>query len=703
METRALMHEFSRAKSTAAMSKQLLNQYSLRNDARGVSIGVMAKVLANFNKVALESQGIKVTSQVADIVAMRVPLDKLAVLETRSDIVSYTVAHPVAPDCDRMRADTRTDSVQAGLGVPQAYKGDGVLIGITDWGFDYCHPNINSNAERRIYKAWDHYKLSGPAPTGFDYGTVYSTYEELVAAGGDTSGLYGYGTHGTHVAGICGGRGTKPAGNANSLYIGQAPEAQFLLGSWLLDEAAWMDQVAWMYREAKAAGKRLVINSSWGMYTFSTLDGTSLLSQAINHYSDSGVVFVTSAGNNGDTYYHLQRTFGNNDTLKSIATYYSGGVGQALIYWGEVGQNFQAGFAIADRDHNIYPGAMFSTASNTDYFESYIVVGNNDTIHYNVMTEAANPFDQRPHVLLNVEKKGTYALEMLCLADSGNTVNIWNVCNLQNHAGNIGCDFTNGGVYGCQYGNKDYGVGEPGCAEKTITVAAHAAGRWKNDSTYVPGVLAGFSSHGPTLDGRHKPEISAPGVAVISSISSRCPDQYEAVAVVTALGHSYKYAAMSGTSMSGPSVTGVVALMLQANPNLSVNQVRDIIFTTAHNDVETGPLAAQDSISPLWGYGKINAVKAVNEAYDKLSIEQAVQNTPEVVVYPNPAARQFTVLTGTNLPCRIVVYTVDGRFVTETTAVTEATLNVSHWNNGIYIVRVQNRVGMRTTKLIVNN
>lgn len=702
IETRALIDNFAKTKSVNGMSETLLNKYPIRYDKGVACIGVIAKVDNSFSAEKIEKEGIKVTSRVADIVSMRVPLAKLQLLEQWQGINVFSVAHRVAPDMNKTRFDTRTDSVQAGLGIPMPLNGEGVLIGITDWGFDYTHPNLNTKSKKRILKAWDHFKLSGPAPQGFDYGTEYTGYDELKAAKGDTSGLYGYGTHGTHVAGICGGNGIN--GNA----IGQAPEAMFLLGSWYLDEASWLDQVAWMKSVADEEHKRLVINSSWGMYTFSTLDGTSLLSQGIDAYADSGIVFVTSGGNNGDANYHLKCTFTSDSTVTSIASYLSSGVGQALIYWGEPGTNnqFSAGFAmVSNSDPEVrYYSPMYATSDNVGYLESYILAGN-DTVWYDIMTESANPLDGRPHALLNVSRLGGYKIMMICSGSDGAIVNIWNVGNVLNHAGNTGCDFENAGVFGCQNGDKYYGIGEPGCANGTMTVAAHAADRYSSDSSSVIlGELTYFSSYGPTLDGRAKPDISAPGSAVVSSISSWADNgnEYEAVYSTVYNGRGYKWSSMSGTSMSSPAVTGIVALMLQANPHLTFEQIHHILTSTARNDSKTGQLHANDSISIRWGWGKVDALRAVGAAFDLLDINEAVESMPELVVFPNPSTDKIIVRTCSNKPETMTVYTVDGRNVMQCNVTGESTVDISHLPNGVYIVRVADTRGIRTAKLVKN-
>ena len=701
VETRALMRSIEKAKSIDAIPQTIKDRYPIRHDRQGATIGVLAKVNESFDATSLEVYGIKQTSRIADIAVLRVPLGQLHILESVSGIELFSVSHPVAADMDNTRVDTHTDSVQAGNGVPMPFNGEGVLIGITDWGFDYTHPNLTRQNNQRIERAWDHFKLSGPAPEGFDYGTEHVGYNALRTAKGDTSGLYGYGSHGTHVAGICGGLGTYE-GKA----IGQAPGAHYLLGSWYLDEASWLDQVAWMKKCANEMGRRLVINSSWGMYTFSTLDGTSLLSQALNSYADSGIVFVTSAGNNGDEEYHLRHVFGESDTLASIAAYYQSGIGQALIYWGEpptsgsASGDFEAGFALVDKTDTtiMYRSPMFSTAQNIDYYESYVVAGN-DTIHYDIMTEESNPLDSRPHVLLNVGRNDKYMLMMLCTADSETLVNVWNVANISNHAGNMGCAFGHGNMARCTRGDNYYGIGEPACAEKTLSVAAHTADRYSG-ANLTTGTLASFSSYGPTLDGRAKPDISAPGYGVISSISYWTDGEYHAKYEAISSGRRYIWASMSGTSMSSPAVTGIVALMLEANPHLTTAEVCDIIRSTSRNDDKTGPLHANDSVSVRWGWGKVDAINAVNAAYDRLSIEEAAKIRPALVVAPNPAANVVTVLTGSNKPETLEIFSIDGRMVQKTTITSSATIDLSELDKGVYIMRVQDRAGVRTAKVV---
>lgn len=665
--------------------------------AGAASIRFLARMADGYDRGTLEKAGVVVGSEAGDVVTLRVPVESLGILESDKEVLQYSISHHIAaPECNATRFDTRTDSVQQGLGVidSMAYDGTGVYIGITDWGFDYTNPNFNGQfaANWRIARVWDHFRHAGPAPAGFDYGTEIAGYDRLYAARGDTSNLYGYGTHGTHVAGIAAGMGVSRR------YRGQAPGARLLLSSFELGEAEWVDAVNWMARVAADSNRRLVINSSWGMYTFSTLDGTSLLCRAIDSMSGRGVIFVTSAGNNGDDKFHISKTFTSTaDTLKTVATYYNyvpEACGQCLIIWGEEGRTVSARFRM-QRGDTVWTSPEFCTAAGRSVVYDTLVC-DSIRIPYRALIEAANPFDARPHIQLDVDKDLALQLQLFITADGG-TVHAWNVANKTNHAGNEGTPFSDGGHDGFSTGDDQYGIGEPACAARCISVAAHQADSKTPDGGINAGDHAYFTSYGPLINGRQKPEISAPGYGVISSISAWTTGVYEALMTWSDGTTTYKWASMSGTSMSSPAATGVVALMLQANPELRYDQVRDIICKTARNDDKTGPLVARDSADVRWGWGKIDALRAVNAAVQRVSIATAEQHRLPLTVRPNPATIGVTINTGCGEPQNVEVYTMTGQKVCEQQMTTEGHLDTGSWNKGVYIVRT----GSRTTKLIV--
>jgi bacillopeptidase F len=113
------------------------------------------------------------------------------------------------------------------------------------------------------------------------------------------------------------------------------------------------------------------------------------------------------------------------------------------------------------------------------------------------------------------------------------------------------------------------------------------------DATHYgfPYPIASFSSRGPSdCDGvTKKPEVVAPGVQVYSSVPGGGYEQY----------------GWDGTSMAGPHVAGVVALMRQADPNLDVDSIKQILMRTA---VDLGTSGEDND----YGWGIIDAYAAVS-------------------------------------------------------------------------------------------
>lgn len=643
-------------RSKGAVNPELAKKYPIYNIDGRWYLSMLAKSNAQFSAEELVWQRILFTEPLQQFLSVKIPLQKLSCIQELKGLEYLEIAGKINPNLDKAIKDLRADSVHHGYGLPQGYTGKNVLIGVTDWGFDYTHPVFYDTLlqTNRIFAAWDQFKTNGPAPNGFSYGTEYATPSSLLAAGSDTSNIYSYGTHGTHVAGIAGGAG------ANTAYRGVAYDAQFLFVTFLVDEGAVLDAWQWMYQKALAADKRLVINMSWGLYHFGTLDGTSLLSQAIDAFSNLGVVFVNSGGNNGAVNFHLKKSF-NNDLLKSRIEFYDYSAnpnmwGQSIHAWGEAGQAFENGLIITNSSNVLLAETPFySTATTSSYIDTFLVV-NQDTIWYNISADAAHPLNGKPQMRLRVKNTNTALRVQLKSQANAGTVHYWNVTELTNDVGNWGMDFLAAGA-GTTAGDNQNGISEPSCADQVISVAAYATQYATNSGSLVGGALANFSSRGPRYDGAMKPDIAAPGVAIASAVSSFTDANYTSVGNTSFNNTTYHFAKFSGTSMASPMVAGVVALMLEANPYLSASQIKEIIMTTARQDNYTGVIPAGGS--PLWGAGKVNAYAAVKLALQTLGTQNALVST-DWNVYPNPVQNylHFTIV---ELPEFAEIISLDGK------------------------------------------
>jgi hypothetical protein len=146
-------------------------------------------------------------------------------------------------------------------------------------------------------------------------------------------------------------------------------------------------------------------------------------------------------------------------------------------------------------------------------------------------------------------------------------------------------------------GNEGNGDGTTG----TLTTPSDADSILSSGAVNFARTLAGFSSTGPTNDGRTKPDVVAPGVGVYTATTPN----------VT----SYTY--QGGTSFSTPLTAASAALMLSARPELNAIAIRDIIRNTA------------DPVSPshpnnFTGWGHVNALKAT------LASGPVFSNVPDV-------------------------------------------------------------------------
>lgn len=652
----------------------------------GLYVSVFGRVNTQPDWDYTADKGVLKGSVTGSVATCKVPLGQFAQLDF-SRIYSYVELPAKAfPHLEKAVKDTRADSVQRGIGLPEAFTGKNVFIGVTDWGFDYTHPTFYDTLlnTSRVYAAWDQYRSAGQAPQNYPYGVEFDTPEELAAAGSDTANIYSYHYHGTHVAGIAGGSG------AGKPYRGFGFESQFLFATFLIDAASVLDAFNWMKEKAQLEDKRLVINMSWGLTYMGTLDGNSLLSEAIAQLSAEGVVFVGSAGNNGDVSYHIKKDFNNDELLSRIGFYsYSGANnnwGQSITMWGEENKPFSAGLRVYNGPSIAAETPLYSTATQEAYLDSILVIGN-DTIFFNLASENVNPLNQRPNMRLRVKNRFSgYSVVLHSAADEG-TVHYWNVTELTTGVGNWGVSFTNLGAGGPTPDAK-YSIGEPACSPDVITVAAYQSSYQTAQGNPAGGAIASFTSWGPLYNGAIKPDIAAPGVSVISSISSYTDQGPSTIssANVTFNGRTYKFGSLSGTSMSSPCVTGIVSLMLDANPTLTPAEVKEIIKTTARTDNFTGTISAPGH--ERWGMGKINAYAAVLTAVEPLLSQGELMSRPgDMIVYPNPASDKLYVLLPDDLqPEETRLITMTGSVVLR--SMNENIANLGDLPDGYYIMEV---------------
>ena len=212
-------------------------------------------------------------------------------------------------------------------------------------------------------------------------------------------------------------------------------------------------------------------------------------------------------------------------------------------------------------------------------------------------------------------------------------------------------------------GNDDwYYIITPADADSVIAVGA------VNDN----GDIASFSSHGPTYDGRIKPEVCARGY------QTWCINPNSTTT----------YTRMSGTSLACPLVGGATVLIRQAQPDWSAMQVREAIIMTA--SISSNP-------DNTYGYGILNAAAAIE--YDQFTGINDSGVSPSdfhlLSAYPNPLNPAIKINVSSSLGAHLIVdvFSINGTLIDNLySGITFQKINKLYWHpqnlsSGVYLIR----------------
>ncbi|HEY0261649.1 MAG TPA: S8/S53 family peptidase, partial [Chitinophagales bacterium] len=634
---------------------------------------------------------------------------------------------PIAMSLDSARKTTHVDSVHNGIELPQPYTGNGVIVGVVDVGFDYTHPTFFDTTRQtyRIKRVWEEHK-NGTPPSNFSYGNEITDSTLIQTAKTDDS----LNVHGTHVLGIAAGsgRGSGTATLLNSKYRGVAYQSDIVLASIMPDSLQWentgvsdvIDGMNYVYLYASSVGKPAVINLSWGS-PVGPRDGSSLFSQAVDAMTGAGKIFVVSAGNDGDVNLHVRKTFSPTDTIvKTFVTFQdTAHTNTWLDLWGETGKTMCAKISLYNNGEN----ASTNFVCLDNQVHEFSLRGTDGDTCFVTITTSTSEFNGKPRIYFGIGSATTDSIVVTISSQSG-TVDLWNGY-VQKGEGFFGA-LENYGYAWATAGDAEHTTSDWVSTRSAISVGAYAArtsfrtigGMSYGFSGYaVRGDLVPFSSHGPTTDGRVVPTITAPGLAVISSLSSFYHDLLPGGAdygttVVSKTYDSinakyYYYGQFSGTSMSGPMTSGIVALMLEAHPSITPTQVAQILAQTAIIDTFTGALPAEGT--NLWGHGKINAYQAVVAASAlPAGLVDVNEKWLNCILFPNPTNSKFTLeyTSAKNENAQVEFYDINGRKlladnwnVTPTT--NRKTIDVSAFSAGVYFVKLSSASGSWASKVVV--
>jgi len=564
---------------------------------------------------------------------MAVSLAELLQLAASPEVIYVEPAWRTRPKLDRSVPAIGADYLHART---PPVVGRGVIIGAVDTGIDYAHLDFRYDEDgdgfeesSRIVNIWDQ-------TSGF-FGTYYSKAEiesdlafgfdpwEGIVRQVDDDG------HGTHVMATAAGDGSSSGAG----FVGVAPGAQLIMVKTPFYTSDILAGAAYIFERAEELGLPAVVNLSLGGHD-GPHDGTSLFEQGLDELvTAAGQVIVVSAGNEGDQFIHVSDTLTGDSSTFAVDPS-SDSVDLTLWYPGG------SGFTITVAPPGGEPlvvSAGFVGFANSGFGNAYV----------DNASSGPNPSNGDNEVLVKL----TNLLPG----------NLWTITVLDDTGGGrfdgwITSD--EGVILG---GDSASTIDEPGNADRVITVGAfNTKAQWPSlsgeqdySSQYPVGALSYFSSQGPTRDGRRKPEVAAPGAWVAAALSVDSPPQGY-------LTHpDQEHTLLAGTSVSAPHVSGVAALMLSVNPQLSAEEIRAKLTDTALRDNFTGSIP-----NTRFGWGKVDAGAAVSVV--QLPPDDDGAQRPVIAVAQNPVwdeARFSYDIPDGILSAAVRIYSITGRLVFE--------------------------------------
>lgn len=515
------------------------------------------------------------------------------------------VSAPPPPDVNLSKGITQAvpdNIVRGGL---QGLTGKNVIIAVLDTGIDFRHPDfITYDAKgvptSRISYLWDTataFKTGRGSvapvkfPNGSSIGTLYTKNQltEELRSTRTTIPATDIDGHGTACASVAAGNG-----NADKMGIGLkrkevegvAPDAEIIgvrLGyrglenTYLLNAIAeWLDSVA---------GKTpLVVSGSFGGH-YTGHDGQRVEERQLNArfpLDKVGRAIVFAAGNEGTDAIHAQAKFTKEK--------------QHIVWNANTRTLIKIFFDSADDKVAITPSQATPLGDNLEW-------------EYNPLTKQ-------------------FQANLIVAPGPGG---IW-LSNLEGRSGEAHLYFMNRnfGAFEPQSVSYSHLVGSPGNMENAITVGSYdwndnfhsggsaiflnavCLGADNKPQGITIGHLSCYSSPGPNRNGTVKPDIVAPGEWYRSSYA-KIPGVGGAEGwKVDSTGN---YAAMNGTSAATPYTSGIVALMFQKKPTLTLGEIKRLLKGSAS---KTGLTPFSTAIpNNNWGYGKLDTA-AIGKIFSSL-------------------------------------------------------------------------------------
>ena len=629
--------------SPEAVKRQIVVDFNADGTPHSMSAIATLKAGADCPTEQLEQMGIEVRYQIADMVVLNVPADKLLQLED-VEAFSYIKADEIMSKInEKAREATNVEKVNnaaaaAAQQLPKAYTGEGVVIGVIDGGIDYNHAAFrNADGSTRIKKVIEYDQKNNKH--------VYDTEEAIKALTTDDTSD----SHGTHVSAIAGGSDT---GNGQQ---GMAPQAELVLcglsnnmGSANIAECI---KDIFDYAGSKPAVVNISISSILGLH-----DGSDLVPKAVASLTENGTkpgrAVVIGAGNSADKWQSIvQKMNSTTDELKTV-------LGCSMDP--EMLVSYNSNYCIYADDYQDFNVDVKVVNLKTGEFSEVgthlldalgqpiqiilyknnepTVAGGTAVIYSMGLLGSGVKMDDKNYRLIFVIKAGHdgQTIKMMCSNESS-----YEPC-FDAPAGLTGFTKANGNIAANVMICNDYVISAGSYITRnswkdyTDTDRSYAASRLTGKVQEI-GEISDFSSYCIDDNGKARPTLIAPGMGVISGACNYAQDMFMEkdpgvvnpemelaflCSCVEKFDRKNWYEILQGTSMSTPVVTGIVALWMQAKPTLTVNEILDVLKKTCVNDewtTDVTKIPSGDKVQAGWG--KIACLAGLKEILGTTGIE----------------------------------------------------------------------------------
>ncbi len=664
-------------------------------------ISVIVRMQPGADPGILADYGADITASAMGFATVKATAEQLARMAADTRVKHMSLPKKATLFLNDAHARTGVARIKSADGLVQPYTGKGVLALIEDTGLQPSH--VMMQREDGTSKVEYFYDIDGSIYTY----TTPEQYEDVQYAG-----TY----HGAHTSTILAGSKVMVDGVA---YEGVAPGVD--MACFQMEATDQLDMAEKLLALAHYADKETarpkVVSLSVGDIATAQLDNDNDVLAVLDTLGQKMPVCVSS-GNSGDepVFVHYQCADGGEKLLLQADSVMTDEVTKTtsgeFYFSTSTGQPLKLTVLITRYGEVLYrmPVLDKSTDGEYTYLSGLDEDADDDTyLHNDTFTEQ---FGGRLGIASEINGCGRYvatvSVERMRFSGHGEYGIVFLV---EGEGGQI--IKASGDIYNTRLTDVSYAVEEGAVtdclsadsngdgwsqAKSVISVGAYNSRIYNSANSYEHEVLdslCSFSSYGHLLDGRTVPYITAPGQYVVAGYN-KYNEEDKPSSLLPIDGTDDYLCEEAGTSMATPYVAGTIALWLEADPKLTVAEMKEILASTAIKDHYV--TSAQ---SVAWGHGKVDAYNGLKEVLSRTATALRPISADKDFLM-RQTGRQVDVFVAGETSLSACLYNVGGALVARTAAAgDQLTLDASALPTGVYVLQVQGAATSHSAKIVI--